>query len=60
MLVPLIVLMVLMGLFPGPVLRKMDAAVARSIETLRGRPAAVMNLPAKPSPPSTIIPEPER
>jgi NADH-quinone oxidoreductase subunit M len=59
-LVPLIVLMVLMGLFPGPVLRKMDAAVARSIETLRGRPAAVMNLPAKPSPPSTIIPEPER
>jgi NADH-quinone oxidoreductase subunit M len=59
-LVPLIVLMIFMGLFPGPILRKMDAAVARSIEGLRAKPAAVLSLPANPSPPDFVRPEPER
>jgi len=44
-LVPVIVLTVFMGLFPGTILRKMDASVARTIEALRTRPAvaATMN-----------------
>jgi NADH-quinone oxidoreductase subunit M len=36
-LVPIVILIVLMGLFPGPVLRKMDGAVSRYIETIRGK-----------------------
>jgi NADH-quinone oxidoreductase subunit M len=40
-LIPIIVLIVTMGLFPGTVLRKMDAAVGRYIETVKpGQPAA--------------------
>jgi NADH-quinone oxidoreductase subunit M len=59
-LVPLIALMVFMGLFPGPILRKMDASVARSIKRLRAKPAAVLTFPAKPSPPDFAVPERER
>jgi NADH-quinone oxidoreductase subunit M len=40
-LIPIIVLIVYMGLFPGTVLRKMDAAVGRYIGTVKSaRPAA--------------------
>jgi len=51
-----------MGLFPGPILRKMDASVARYIEGLRTKPSAAvtMNLSARPSPEGTVVSEPER
>jgi NADH-quinone oxidoreductase subunit M len=61
-LVPILVLIVFMGLFPGPILRKMDASVARYIEGLKAKPAAAMtlNLPARPSPEGITIAERER
>ncbi len=37
-LAPLVALMVVMGLFPGPILRKMDASVSRYIESLEAKP----------------------
>jgi NADH-quinone oxidoreductase subunit M len=43
-LVPLVVLMVFMGLFPGPILRKMDASVTRYLESLKTRPAVATML----------------
>jgi NADH-quinone oxidoreductase subunit M len=39
-LVPVVVLMFFLGAFPGTVLRKMDASVARYLEVLGTRPAA--------------------
>jgi len=36
-LVPVIVLMFWMGLFPGPFLRKMDASVARALALAKGK-----------------------
>ena len=61
-LVPILVLIVLMGLFPGPILRKMDASVARYIEGLKTKPVAAMTLdrPARPSPDGITVAEPER
>jgi len=55
-LAPLVVLMVLMGLFPGPILRKMDASVSRYIESLKAKPPIAMTIegPA----PTTRAPEP--
>jgi NADH-quinone oxidoreductase subunit M len=43
-LVPVIVLMVFMGLFPGTILRKMDASVSRYIESLKSKPAVTTTL----------------
>jgi NADH-quinone oxidoreductase subunit M len=43
-LVPIIVLIVFMGLFPGTILRKMDAAIARYIESFRSKPAVAATL----------------
>ena len=36
-LVPIVILIALMGLFPGTVLRKMDGSVSRYIETIKGK-----------------------
>jgi NADH-quinone oxidoreductase subunit M len=41
-LVPIVVLIVFMGLFPGIFLRKMDASVSRTIDAIKNRPAAAM------------------
>jgi NADH-quinone oxidoreductase subunit M len=43
-LAPLVVLMVLMGLFPGPVLRKMDASVSRYIESIEAKPPIAVTI----------------
>jgi len=43
-LVPIIVLIVFMGLFPGTFLRKMDASVSRFIDAIKNKPAAAMTL----------------
>jgi NADH-quinone oxidoreductase subunit M len=43
-LVPIIVLIVFMGLFPGVFLRKMDASVARYLDTVKSRPATSLGL----------------
>jgi NADH-quinone oxidoreductase subunit M len=43
-LVPIIVLIVFMGLFPGTFLRKMDASISRSIDAIKNKPAAAMTL----------------
>jgi len=56
-LVPIVVLIVLMGLFPGVILRKMDASVSRYIESVSTKaPAAlsskVPGRPAEPIPPA--------
>jgi len=58
-LVPLIVLIVFMGLFPGVFLRKMDASVGRYIESIRAKaPAALTrDVPARPAGAGRIIPE---
>ncbi len=45
-LVPIVVLIVYMGLFPGTFLRKMDAAVSRYLESLRRTSAASLVLTA--------------
>ncbi len=58
-LIPIFVLMVFMGLFPGPILRKMDASVSRYLEALRSRPAVVMNRPAA-APGTDVLRVPER
>jgi NADH-quinone oxidoreductase subunit M len=42
-LVPIVVLIVLMGLFPGAILRKMDASVSRYIESIRIKTTASLN-----------------
>jgi NADH-quinone oxidoreductase subunit M len=55
-LVPLIVLMIFMGLFPGSILRKMDASVSRYLDSLKSRPAVVMALPAA-APEAAVAPE---
>jgi len=49
-LVPIIVLIVFMGLFPGIFLRKMDASVSRYIDGLKAKPpiAMALDLPAPP------------
>jgi NADH-quinone oxidoreductase subunit M len=61
-LVPIIVLIVFMGLFPGTILRKMDASVARYIETFRNKPSVAMtlNVPERPARNETIAAELER
>jgi len=61
-LVPIIVLMVVMGLFPGLFLRKMDASVSRYVQTLRPATAAVsMNVrPPAPALKPGRAAEPER
>jgi NADH-quinone oxidoreductase subunit M len=47
-LIPILVLIVFMGLFPGPILRKTDTAVARYLDSFkRGSPAAVLVNPAR-------------
>jgi len=43
-LVPIIVLIVFMGLFPGTFLRKMDASVSRYVDAIQKRPPAAMVL----------------
>jgi len=43
-LIPLVALMLFLGLFPGPILRKMDAAVSRYLRSLDKRPAAGLTL----------------
>jgi len=61
-LVPLIVLMVLMGLFPGTFLRKMDGSVSRLVESFERRPPVSLTngRPALQAGSATIITEPER
>jgi NADH-quinone oxidoreductase subunit M len=51
-LVPVIVLMVFMGLFPGTILRKMDASVSRYINSLKSKPAVTttLNRAGRPAP----------
>jgi NADH-quinone oxidoreductase subunit M len=49
-LAPLVVLMVVMGIFPGLFLRKMDASVARYIDGLRSKQAVTVTLNRAPSP----------
>ena len=51
-LVPLVALMVFLGLFPGPVLRKMDAAVSAYLHGLDRRPAAALTAAPPPVPSS--------
>ncbi len=51
-LVPIIILILLMGLFPGTILRKMDASVSRYIDSLRDGTRAV--LPVQPDTGGTI------
>jgi NADH-quinone oxidoreductase subunit M len=61
-LVPLIALIVLMGLFPGTFLRKMDGSVSRYVESARSRissPAAG-SLQAPPGAAERRPAEPER
>jgi NADH-quinone oxidoreductase subunit M len=43
-LVPIVVLIFLMGLFPGTILRKMDASVSRYIDSLREKAQAVRSI----------------
>ncbi len=43
-LVPIIVLMVFMGLFPGTILRKMDASITRYVESAKAKPALTSSL----------------
>jgi NADH-quinone oxidoreductase subunit M len=61
-LVPIIVLMVFMGLFPGTILRKMDAAVSRSIDSAKAKPAVTSTLTISPPAASEAasVAEPER
>ncbi len=54
-LVPLVALMVFLGLFPGPVLRKMDAAVSAYLHGLDRPPAAAL-IAAPPAAPSSEAP----
>ncbi|HOW85404.1 MAG TPA: NADH-quinone oxidoreductase subunit M [Candidatus Aminicenantes bacterium] len=62
MLVPIVVLMVFLGLFPGTVLRKMDASVSRYLDSLRKQaPVALTSrAPARPPLWSARPAEPER
>jgi NADH-quinone oxidoreductase subunit M len=61
-LVPLVVLMLFMGLFPGTFLRKMDSSVARYIESLRSGASVVTALdrPGGPGAATAALAEPER
>jgi len=61
-IVPIIVLIVFMGIFPGTILRKMDASVGRYIESVKAtRPAAMTwTAPALASQARPDVPEPER
>ena len=61
-LVPLVVLMLFMGLFPGTFLRKMDSSVARYVESLRSKAPVVkaLELPGRPGAEATALTEPER
>jgi NADH-quinone oxidoreductase subunit M len=71
-LVPIVVLIVLLGLFPGAILRKMDASVTRYIESIRTKatasltwkPATRNALPAHnsgdPAGPAQLVGETER
>ncbi len=61
-LVPIIVLIVFMGLFPGTILRKMDASIARYIESFRNKPpvAMTLNVPGRPAQEATTVAELER
>jgi NADH-quinone oxidoreductase subunit M len=52
-LVPIVVLIVYMGLFPGTLLRKMDASVSRYMESLRRRAPATLALET--SPPDVLM-----
>ena len=54
-LVPIVVLIVLMGLFPGAILRKMDASVSRYIESIRTTAPAALSGKV-PAPPNEAIP----
>jgi NADH-quinone oxidoreductase subunit M len=54
-LVPIVILIVLMGLFPGTVLRKMDGAVSRYIETIRGKSSTAL-IRVAPGPPGATGP----
>jgi NADH-quinone oxidoreductase subunit M len=63
-LVPVVVLIFVMGLFPGPVLRKMDASVSRYIGSVRGvtqavRPVAPGAVPSLEAPPTAGPKPPE-
>ena len=61
-LVPIVVLMVFMGLFPGTILRKMDASVSRHIDSLETKApvAAIMGRPVLPPMEAAPAAEPER
>ena len=61
-LVPIIVLIVLMGLFPGAILRKMDASVTRYIESVRTKAPASLTwkIPGRPVEAGPLVGETER
>jgi hypothetical protein len=54
--------MIFMGLFPGTVLRKMDASVARYIESLKAQApvATALALPGQTGLEASTLTEPER
>jgi NADH-quinone oxidoreductase subunit M len=62
MLVPIIALIVLLGLFPGTVLRKLDGSVARYIGSVRAKaPAALTRtVPRRPAAADPVLGERER
>ena len=61
-LIPVIALIVFMGLFPGVFLRKMDASVARYLDTVKPKPAASLGwmIPAERGQDLPTPGEPER
>jgi NADH-quinone oxidoreductase subunit M len=61
-LVPIVILIVFMGLFPGGILRKMDASVARYIDSLKSKPGVAMtsSVPSRPALEAATVVEPER
>ena len=61
-LVPIVILIVFMGLFPGGILRKMDASVTRYIDVLKNKPGLAMtsSVPSRPALEAAAVVEPER
>jgi NADH-quinone oxidoreductase subunit M len=61
-LVPIVILIVFMGLFPGGILRKMDASVARYVDSLKNKPGVAMTsgVPSRPALEPSTVEKPER
>jgi len=61
-LVPIVILMLFLGLFPGTVLRKMDSSVARYVESLKSKSSVEMtsDRPGLPGAETSALSERER